>query len=153
MLQVVISGKMSTSDNFYLTQESEVQPKPDSVLAFIYCNGEVTDSVDGVSFTCDYPRRIRIRDDASLNDLSRSIRQKLGIGTRSIVDLIYRCPSVSNDVRITYSRMHLRGQQDMHRMLVVHSQLVRAVPIELYVVLGRSTDEILHLLRDPSSGI
>ena len=82
-----------------------------------------------------------------LKDQLDEIKQGLNPSdTRRVKSIWYKCPTLDNG-RITFCRLELKNDDDVRSMFSIFWHMVPL--IDMFVVLQRSTEEILNSLMPP----
>lgn len=118
---------------------------------FIYHDGQITSGEQGIKFKCTYPRALRIGKGIRLESLKQKIHEKIRVNNKSVAKIYYRCPMNTPDSGVRFGTMTLTSDNDIRQMFAVFNQHPTASPIELYVVLARSDDNIMELMRESRS--
>ncbi|MED6156404.1 hypothetical protein PIB30_014155 [Stylosanthes scabra] len=105
----------------------------DDVHAIIYSNGEISQSSEGVMFSCEDPAWIMIHAQACLQDLKNLILISLAkVGRKEVTRILYRMSdAVANS--FVYRKMPLRTDQNVAMMFSYHRGIASVFAIELCV--------------------
>ena len=121
----------------------------ESVSVFVYCNGIMIPSYEGIVFEChDDSKVITISGDMLLDALRKTIFDT-NRGSRILLDLFYHQPIYVGDGCVEYNCMKLKHDDDVETIFFIYSKFSTKCLIELNATFGCSLDEILALLRKP----
>ncbi|MED6225796.1 hypothetical protein PIB30_097145 [Stylosanthes scabra] len=120
----------------------------EDIHAIIYPNGEISQSAEGVMFSCEEPVWVMIPSQMSLLDLKNVILVNLGeVGRKQVTRIFYRMPvAVANT--FVYRKMPLRTDQNVSMMFSYHRGISSVFTIELCVQLqdvGGSSSSSNHV--------
>ncbi|MED6145969.1 hypothetical protein PIB30_030188 [Stylosanthes scabra] len=105
----------------------------DDIHAIIYPNGEISQSSEGVMFSCEDPIWIMIPTQACLQDLKNLILISLGeVRRKEVTRILYRMPVVVAN-SFVYRKMPLRTDQNVAMMFSYHRGIASVFAIELCV--------------------
>ncbi|MED6175940.1 hypothetical protein PIB30_083081 [Stylosanthes scabra] len=120
----------------------------EDIHAIIYPNGEISQSSEGVMFSCEEPVWVMIPTQMCLLDLKNVILMNLGeVGRKEVTRIFYRMPvAVANS--FVYRKMPLRTDQNVSMMFSYHLGIASVFAIELCVQLqdvGGSSSSSNHV--------
>ncbi|MED6163501.1 hypothetical protein PIB30_080515 [Stylosanthes scabra] len=120
----------------------------EDIHAIIYPNGEISQSAEGVMFSCEELVWVMIQTQISLLDLKNLILMNLGeVGRKEVMRIFYRMPvAVANT--FVYRKMPLRTDQNVSMMFSYHRGISSVFAIEFCVQLqdvGGSSSSSNHV--------
>ncbi|KAK2388929.1 hypothetical protein QL285_062566 [Trifolium repens] len=105
-----------------------------------------------VYFEAGTPNMFRIAVDSTLSDLNQQLDEinrccNNRNDDRNVTSINYRKPSIRSNGSVTFSKMQLKHNDDVHTMFSIYSQYSTKGPIELDAKLTRSVDAIIANLK------
>ncbi|MED6149860.1 hypothetical protein PIB30_066692 [Stylosanthes scabra] len=110
----------------------------EDIHAIIYPNGEISQSSEGVMFSCEEPVWVMIPTQMCLLDLTNVILMNLGEFRRKEVTRIFYRILVAMANTFIYRKMPLRTDQNVSMMFSYHRGIASVFAIELFVQLASS---------------
>ncbi|MED6124180.1 hypothetical protein PIB30_056642 [Stylosanthes scabra] len=125
----------------------------EGIHAIVYPDGVVSQSAEGIMFSCEDPVWILIPTQTCLQDLKILILMNLGqLGRKEITRLLYRMPiAVANS--FVYQKMQIRSDTNVLMMFSYHHGIANVFAVELCVQLedvGASSSTSNHV--EPGRG-